>query len=442
MAISRFARVLIALEAIILVGLAIHTPLSVWLGTIAPAQIDVIKAWKEIVMGVCLVLVVLLVTQRGMWRQLLHDRIVQIVGLYGALHIILLLWRHQGFAAAAAGMLIDLRYILFFVLVYVTVRLYPSARRVLVGAAFAGAGIILGFALLQLTVLPVDILASIGYSKYTIMPYLTVDLNHDFIRINSTLRGPNPLGAYAGAAAAIALAFLIRYKGQLVRWKAGLLSVFITITMIIVWVSYSRSALVAAVVALGVVGLASMRSPVHVRRWVLGGLVVSVVLAGGAAAARDIPFVSNVIFHDNQVGGSAHKSDDGHVSSLQDGIAEVASEPLGNGIGSTGSASLRAEMPRIIENQYLFTAHESGWLGLILYSAIFAGGMVGAWKRRQDWLALGVFGGGIGLALIGVLLPVWVDDTVSIVWWALLAIVLATPLKIKGTYERKKRTSK
>ena len=68
--------------------------------------------------------------------------------------------------------------------------------------------------------------------------------------------------------------------------------------------------------------------------------------------------------------------------------------------------------------------------------------MVGAWKRRQDWLALGVFGSGIGLALIGVLLPVWVDDTVSIVWWALLAIVLAAPLKIKETYERKKRTSK
>jgi hypothetical protein len=29
---------------------------------------------------------------------------------------------------------------------------------------------------------------------------------------------------------------------------------------------------------------------------------------------------------------------------------------------------------------------------------------------------------GIGLALIGLLLPVWVDDTVSIVWWGLAAI--------------------
>lgn len=446
MTLSRLARMLIALEVVILVGLAVHTPATVWLGTIWPQYGDLMKAWKEILMGICLLLIIIILTKRHLWQQFLHDRIVQLVAIYGILHCALLLWRHQGFTAAIAGMLIDLRYILFFVLVYITVRLYPSARRIVVGAAAAGAGIIIGFALLQLTVLPVDVLASIGYSKYTIMPYLTVDLNHDFIRINSTLRGPNPLGAYAGAAAALACAYLIRYRAKLQRWQWSVLIVFATISLSAVWASYSRSALVAACVSLGVVVcLAAASSVRRIRWWLLGGITCLVVLIGGIVAAREIPFVSNVFFHDNQIGGSAHKSDDGHVSSLRDGITEVVNEPLGNGIGSTGSASLRTDTSRIIENQYLFTAHESGWLGLVLYSVIFSVGMVAAWRRRDDWLALGVFGSGIGLALIGVLLPVWADDTVSIVWWSLLALVLARSVpKVKEgkANDRKKRSSK
>jgi hypothetical protein len=72
----------------------------------------------------------------------------------------------------------------------------------------------------------------------------------------------------------------------------------------------------------------------------------------------------------------------------------------------------------------LFIAHEAGWLGLLLFIAIFGLVMVRLWHARADWLALGVFASGIGLALIGLLLPVWVDDTVAIVWWALAAVAI------------------
>jgi hypothetical protein len=46
------------------------------------------------------------------------------------------------------------------------------------------------------------------------------------------------------------------------------------------------------------------------------------------------------------------------------------------------------------------------------------------WGLRKDWLALGVFASGIGLAIVGIFLPVWTDDTVSIIWWGLAAIAL------------------
>ena len=84
----------------------------------------------------------------------------------------------------------------------------------------------------------------------------------------------------------------------------------------------------------------------------------------------------------------------------------------------------------IIENQYLFIAHEVGWPGLALFVALFVMILVRLWKFRSDWLALGVLASGIGLALIGLLLPVWADDTVSIIWWGLAG------LAIGGTYGR------
>ena len=97
---------------------------------------------------------------------------------------------------------------------------------------------------------------------------------------------------------------------------------------------------------------------------------------------------------------------------------------MGAGIGSTGSASLLGTEPVIIENQYLMIAHEVGWLGLALFAVLYTYILWRLWQYRRDWLALGLWASGIGLAIIGLLLPVWVDDTVSIVWWGLAAVSL------------------
>ena len=69
-------------------------------------------------------------------------------------------------------------------------------------------------------------------------------------------------------------------------------------------------------------------------------------------------------------------------------------------------------------------AHEVGWLGLLLFAGLFYAVLRLLWCHRSDWLALGVFASGIGLAVIGLMLPVWADDTVSIVWWGLAAVSL------------------
>ena len=410
---------------IIFGGIVVHAPLTVWLGTVFPDYSPLIKSWKEILMIPAALLAGVLVTRQGLWRELSRDWLFRLIVAYALLHIVLAIILPQDTLAQLAGFAIDLRYMLFFGLVYVLIRLAPQWRKQIVYVGAIGAVIVVGFATLQLF-LPKDTLSYIGYSKQTIAPYLTVDENPDFIRYSSTLRGPNPLGAYAGIVLGMITALLVRRKLPLERkkvlWATGAIT---ACSLVAVWINYSRSALVAAIVTVLIVLGVTMLRRMSRRAWLAVG-VVFVILAGSLAAAWESNFVSNVILHENPTTGAEVSSNDGHVESLIFGVGRLVAQPLGAGIGSTGSASLYDddEGGVIIENQYLYIAHETGWLGLALFVAIFGLIMVRLWQARDDWLALGAFASGVGMALIGLLLPVWADDTVAIVWWALAATAL------------------
>jgi hypothetical protein len=288
----------------------------------------------------------------------------------------------------------------------------------------AGALVMVIFSILQVTILPADILKYIGYNNSTIVPYLTVDQNHSYIRINSTLRGPNPVGAYTLIVLTLLIAAL--YRKAVVPKKTRIVMAILAVGGVIaLWASYSRSALLAAILSALIVVLTVSYKRIAPRIWV-GALTAIIVVILAVFTIGGSTFVSNIFLHDNPNGGSATKSDQGHLSSLSDGAKLVIRQPLGAGVGSTGSASLYTKSPLVIENQYLFIAHEAGWIGLIAFMVLFVWILKKLWRRKKDWLAIGVFASGIGLALIGLLLPVWVDDTVSIVWWGLAGIALGS----------------
>lgn len=417
--------------AVVFTGIVLHAPLSVALGTVFPDFTLVIKSWKEIVMIALAIIAGVLVTRKKMWQVLGKDRLFWVILTYACLHILLIPLHFEGSTATLTGLAIDLRYILFFSLVYIAVLLYPASRRLFVPLATVGAFIVAGFATLQLF-LPPDILSHIGYNINTIQPYLTVDKNPDYVRVNSTLRGPNPLGAYVVIVLAGLTAFAVRARLKLQANKETILYIVLTVcSLIALWISYSRSALGGAAVAILVVLAVTVLRRVSRTVWI-GSVMALFMLAGGLVANRDSTFISNVLFHENPQGGSAVSSNDGHVESLAEGFDRMIHQPFGGGIGSTGSASLEGDSPLIIENQYLFVAHEAGWIGLLLFLYIFFAVLYRAWQRRTDWLALAVFASGIGLALIGLLQPVWADDTVSIIWWGLAAIAI-----VGGKNERK-----
>jgi hypothetical protein len=429
---SRLEQASILTLLVIFLGIVFHAPLSVGISQLLPNYDLLIKSWKEILMLLLVPIACIVVSRRRMWGELAQDWIFRLIVLYGVLHLLLMTIFWQGAGASLAGLAIDLRYVLFFGLVYVFVRAMPSARRSLILAAGIGAAVVVGFATLQLF-LPADILTHIGYSKDTIAPYLTVDKNPNYIRVNSTLRGPNPLGAYAGMALGFLTALLSRGRLWLKNRRTFIATALFGICSIIaLWISYSRSALIAGVVTILSVVLIATVKRISKRAWIAAAAII-VILAGGLIAARNTSFISNVILHENPEGGSSISSNDGHIESLQYGMGQLIKQPLGGGIGSTGSASLLGESPLIVENQYLFIGHEVGWIGLGLFIVLFVFIMKRLWRYRQDWLALGAFASGIGLALIGLLLPVWVDDTVSIIWWGIAAIAVAGGDYVKRT---------
>lgn len=420
-------------------GIVLHAPLSVGLETLFPSFELLIKSWKEILLILAGLLSIVVLYQKHQFK-ILREPLMVAIAAYGLLHVALIPLFPQGLASTIAGLMIDLRYLLFFALVYIAMRLYPEWRRVFIAVFVGGALVVVTFALLQATVLPHDILKYIGYGPQTIMPFLTVDENMDYIRISSTLRGPNPLGAFAVITLALLAAFWRR--GNHAQFKRPMLVVALLVvgSFVALWASYSRSALIAAVVALGIVLVVTLWK--RVPRWTWAGLAALMILAGGLLyAARDAAFVSNVLLHENLNGGEELNSNDGHVDSLQDGVARMVQQPLGGGVGSTGSASLFGDSPLIIENQYLFIAHEVGWIGLALFLVIFWKVMKALWQRRWDWLALGVFASGVGMALIGLLLPVWADDTIGIIWWGLAALALGGLYDGRTLNKKAKRTA-
>lgn len=413
-----------------------HAPLSVYGGTLFPQFDLLIKSWKEVLLIFALPLGIYLAVKNGLAKKMQKDYLFLVIILYTTLHLLLLAVFETSLEQILAGLAIDLRYILFFTLLYIAIQIAPEYRVKALFIGLLGATLSVLFSLLQIFLLPADILSHIGYGKSTIEPYLTIDKNPDFIRINGTLRGPNPLGAFMVVIISLIAAWLVARK-QALKYKKIIapLALLGFSSIIILWASYSRSALVAALVSLSIILILVFGKKIKAPIWI-GFITIFFIFSGLLYAQKDSHFVQHVILHNNPTGGSTRDSNEEHASSLQTGTERMVSQPLGGGVGSTGSASLFGDEPIIIENQYLFIAHESGWLGLVLFLFIFGSILWRLFKKKADWLALGVFASGISLALVGFLLPVWVDDTVSMIWWGLAGIALASG----DIYAKRKQT--
>lgn len=419
------------LTAVILVLVPFHAFLTVWLAS-AFGHYTALRLWKEAILVLLLVSTFVLIVRsprmRRQWTSKpLFKKLLILIGLYGALHVLI-----GGFALAAGevtakalgyAFISNLRYVLFFlVCVAVGSSVYVWVRTHWKKLLLVPAGIVVCFGLLQFTVLPNDFLQHFGYGNDTIKPYIAVDQKPEYARVQSSMRGPNPLGAYM----VVVLAALVCLAAA--RSKTRKPYILLAVSLLVLFGTYSRSAWLGAALAACVIFwlLASRQRQKYL---VVGAVALVAVCSAAIIMLRDNDFVQNIVFHTDETSLSSTSSNEDRANAITGGVQNLVREPLGRGPGTAGPASVYNDghAARISENYFLQIGQEIGLLGLALFVAICV--VIGCmlWQLRSAGpLPLLLLASLAGLSVVNLLSHAWADDTLAYVWWGFAGLAVGT----------------
>lgn len=356
--------------------------------------------------------------------QLFRRPYVIILTAYVALTVILALVhaKQNGVDATAAGLAMNLRYLLAAVLAAIVFRHSSLSEKWFSRATeyLIIIGVVVSvFGILQVLVLPTDFLAHFGYSAKTIEPSVVIDSNPHLLRAFATLRGPNDFGAFLILPMILVVSQL---KKRPIYYSAALFGIMLWALI----VSGSRSAWIGLIVALVAYLVLHFGKKIDTKKLIVFGLGVVASCLVIFYAALHISSVRLAVFHSSPGDTSLTEgSTDNHFSATRAGIKRVAEQPLGCGPGCAGPASYYSESPKISENYFVQIAEETGILGLGLFVALV---LMVAWQLSRDaylrHLSLALLASLIGYGAIGMLLHVWTDDPLAITWWILAGAVI------------------
>lgn len=414
------------LAAVLLVMVPFHAFLTVSLSSVFGGY-TLLRLWSAVVLGLCMGLLGYWLYNDAWLRAWFRVSLtLRFIWLYLLLCIILavsaLARGDVAGQAAMYGLFINSRFLLFFVFVLALGHYSDWLRRKWPQLILVPAMLVALFAILQYNVLPHDFLSRFGYGPDTIRPIFTINDNPAYVRVQSTLRGPNPLGAY-----------LVIIIGLLAaQWRSSKkrsnLAVYAAACGLALLFSFSRSAWLGAVAAVLIVLAIELRS--RRNRLILAGGFLAVVLIGllGYSAMRSDAGIQNALFHTEDKSAVTVSSNDQRETALRASVRDIARHPLGTGPGTAGPASVHntGHEVRLAENYYMQIAQEVGWFGLVLFVCICA--IVGyrLWLLSPGALALGMLASFIGLFVVNMLSHAWADDTLAFTWWGLAGIA-ATP---------------
>jgi uncharacterized membrane protein len=423
---------LVALVVIILLVVPFQGFLTVWLSSLI-GHYTALRLWDEVgLVLACLVALRLLVRNRQLRQYLYRWNLSRLILAYVVLVLgcgVVALIRHQVDGKALGyGLIVDLRFLIFFIVCVVAASTTTWLKRHWRELLFGPAIVVISFGLLQHFVLSKNFLKHFGYGPNTIPPYQTVNQNNHYVRISSTLRGPNPFGAYLLVIISGLTVWAMKLKNV---WRLLAVVVFGIAGLICLYCSYSRSAWIGSVVAVGLVVIISLSLKRRQAAYLIAGLFGLVIIAGAITtlALRHNSRFEDIILHTNQHSAAVTSSDQVHESYLHSGLSEVLHQPLGLGTGTAGPASVYNNHPaRLAENYFLQIGQEVGWLGLALFIAI--NWLVGKqlWDKRHDSLALLLLATLIGITVVNMFSYAWTDDSLSYIWWGLAGIMLAPKL--------------
>ena len=425
---TRLTKLLSAAVVIILIVIPFHATLTVWLSQ-AFGHYTALRLWKEaLLIPMGLGAVYLLIKHENLRTRLFSSKLAW---LMAAFIIVQLVWglvayaTHQvGAKALGYGLLSDCRYFLFFLIVWVIAIQAPKLADSWPKMVFWPAAVVIVFGLLQYFVLPYNFLTHLGYSSSTIFPYEDINSNIHYIRIMSSLRGADPLGAYLVVILSLSAVLLRKQKA----WWLALLSIGGLLALIF---TFSRAAWIGLLLSLAVLLWLGLKSHRDRQLTLIGATALIVIALSASLALHNNTTFQNVFLHTQTHSAVASNSNQGHVSALSSGLHDLLHNPLGNGPGSAGPASVyNTRAPaRIAENYFIQIGQETGWIGLALFVAINAYVGYLLWRARNHTLALGLLAALVGLSFVNLLSHAWADDTLAYLWWGLAAIVCGAYIK-------------
>lgn len=481
---------------VILLGLLPFHPLaSIFLETHIlgnETHILLMKSWKEIL---CVLLIIIgsicwIIRRKEEKLDTLDYLILGFAVLSGLTGI---LFTGDGFPENMEQIVWGAKYGLLFFIAFFFVRripLYGIEKDTLFRVAIASGSVVILFGFLQKFVLPEEFLISAGYNAeygntevveggvsycHKIENSVT---NEEFCRVQSTLSGPNQLGAYLLFLLPLLLYGFFQAKKK--HTKTLLLAVLIGGFAVLMF-TWSRSAWIGtmAIIAgffivearrplasifflflFGMGGLSLFFPALFIEYWdelkwpsllvsltfFLGMCVILlknlytklIPLSGGMFFIFALSgllltrMVADTFFWNILLRPS---STQGHWERWTDGMYYMIQNPFGLGLGDAGPASARFANPGetgfLPESWYLQVGLESGFLGLFLFVAILLFTMrtlYNAKDIRGHAMILGL----MGISAASLFLHSWESAAVALSFWVLAAVVIA-PEK-KGKY--------
>lgn len=404
-------RVVAAGLLVVLALMPFHAALTVGLGHVLGHR-SAWQAWKDAVIAGMALIAAWQTARLPEWRERLRPWLLPL-GSFAGICLVVTALQRPAPVNLLFGLKVDLEFLVAFALAVLVSHRRQAERAVRI-VLVTGAAVAV-IAAVQAYVWP-DMLGWLGYGPATILPYRYVDPTDHLRRVLSTLGGPNQLGEFLILPLCLSLHALVRRP----RWQHAVL---ITVLAIALFNSYSRSAWLGAVVALGTTAALTVRWPA--RRWLPAAAGGSVLLAAAAWLAARTGRGRAVLAHENARSARVYNSSAGHLQALRHGLTTLDHHLLGTGLGTAGPASLSAGVPVITENYYLQLAIETSVLGLVAFVAIVVVVGVRLYRRRRGvrWAAPAL-GALVGLSVVNVLLHGWADSSTALVFWTTAGLVV------------------
>mgnify|MGYP000894787201 FL=1 len=400
-----------------------HALLTIWAGDIFGYQM-LFQAWKEIVIAIITAILLVAIVRKPDLRTRLKNPLIYLIGAYMLLSIVITLITSPPLLPALVGFKTNIAMLMVFVAAYLvsTMKFKHNAVKTFMVAS----SVVIGFGLLQAYLLPKDFLSNFGYGPETLAPFTLVDPAIEAIRISSTIGGANQLGAFLILPICLAMGFMFKNF----RWWQPF---FIASGLIVVWNTYSRSALIGALVGLLITAILSLkknlRLPLLLAAVISAAVLIELVIY--LAPKGDLEYY---VFHQSIENTNGKGSTDLHQVALQQSIEKIQSHPWGEGLGTAGPSSFYSDKVFVPESWYLQLGVEVGVIGMLLFIAIQIMLALQLWKvNSKIIIAPALIGAMVGVGTVNFFLHGWADSSTALTFWTIAGASLGAGLYAKNS---------